>query len=316
MSRRPRSPDYHPNSPSYHREGRYAHPGEPSVRYYQTSSAPPPRGYYVRPGYEREGEPFYIEKDEHGMAPGPPQPPTHGFQVQEYRSMALEQTSPSFMGKRPIRGDDEMKYMESRGGARKHLEEEYPGEMQPEDPRFRNSQVDARYGGSSSSTSTKHASAEYIQPRPGVAGEGEEEAHGGALHYGQPRSEDDHRTLFRGKQSISYGDYGAAASRNTPDDYERPSSRAASEKSSPSSSQQKHSQDYLLFQKSSADPGEFVTMATERGGELNLDEAHPLSTTPPPGVVDAQGNVYVDEQETPIVRPSDDPSVEPFPSGS
>lgn len=282
--RRPRSPsEFDTNSPPYHHggEGRYIRAGEQAGRYYQ---APPTRGYFVRPGYERESEVFYQEKGEGRVVP---QSKVHSYKVQDYRGIPMD-TSPAntYSSKRPT----------EHSGRPRAEDVEYAQEMRKREE---------EYGPDNYRLSTrqKHSPGEFIKPReresssPSLRAEDRERSRN--PYSIAPRAEEDHRALFRGKPSISYGDYTAT---------------------SRSSEQTMVSHDYRAaessYQRSStSDPGEFVTMATA-DKDSNLIE--PRSTSPASGAEElatnldantSSSNVYVDEQETPIVTPSDDHSL-------
>ena len=297
LGRRPRSPDYHPSSPPYHRDGHYGRHGEP-VRFYPNS----PRGYYIRPGYEREADPaFYMKKEEYGRMgiippprhPASTHPPSHGsYQMQEYRNVALEHSQAGYSTKRSV--SDDVEYSE----ARKYTEDERSTEV-ANDQRYRNlASTESKYVLSNTAAS-KDSPSEYIQPRVGedegrtYEEEGGERAqkessrHSSAAFFGASRAEDEHRALFRGKPSISYGDYAPSSTlRNSGEEYA--TREYPSESSYPKSS--------------GPDPGEFITMATEQ--RQTLIQPRPPSVSPE--ISEAQSNVFVDEPETPIVTPSDD----------
>jgi len=295
--RRPRSPsEFRPNSPPFHRSGEgghYIHVNESAAARYYAQAPPPPRGYYARPGYKRE------EMDDRPSASAPPK---EHFTHQEYRSMALEQSPKHSGGYAPNK--------RGPGG-------EMAARASPDDPDFGQEmrKREEEYGGRSrerspyrmTSTSHKDSPAEFIQPResrgsgdvsPPSSYRGDDrERMRSAYNIAPPRVDEDHLALFRGKPSISYGDYGVAASR-----------------SEASMSIQEYRTESVSYKRSgsSEEPSDFVNSEEKEATLIEprsispVDEEGGGTITTKTAATEGRENVYVDEQEIPIVTPSDD----------
>ena len=197
-----------------------------------------------------------------------------------------------------------------------------------------------------SSNNQRHSPVEYIQPREREEDSyrREERERAGAPRnslypsssLSMPKREnEDYMALFRGKPSISYGDYSTSASASGKEGtgVEASSSSGSMVPRGGSSAGGYHRGGEERRQRpsvASSDPGELISMASttaeeeeedvgvsmedEDDKDTTLIEPRPPSSSTPPQPLDndvaedsrSPVNVYVDDEETPIVTPSDD----------
>ncbi|XP_057296858.1 uncharacterized protein LOC130625771 isoform X4 [Hydractinia symbiolongicarpus] len=331
IHRRPGSPTVErPSSPD--RKGleqRGGYPPSESPRYYKNQPLSAV-AYYSHPPHERETSEMRFQDRERAVRLNNPRiPPEHRFidprYPVEYRSMAIDSRSQGYMSRPPEhrhRLPNEYEYSNRRGSEvplvhkRSDDVDEFPD---------RRTMVDADY-------TMKYVSSprdnDVVQPRSeredvtGYRGDEPFDARATFINrYSskhQQKSDtgrfvvphldrDTHRAVFLDKASVNYGDHSQIRSDRSPEMQDGRGDRAEYRNVE---SYDKYEGRSMVGKNSSADPGEYISMATDRNrfstspgsvnkpGEENVEKSN--------AHVVAQDNVYVDEQETPIVTPSDD----------
>ena len=360
---RPGSPPYHPHhggSRNTSRGGgggdrrRFIHLNEssssPSSHYYD--QPPPPSRYYRASGYQQqqqqqkkhEEERYILEKEnssrsvvnmskdpykdshislEHSLSPSSSHHRQHsssGYRSQTQQQQQQRHHATEHLARLAARSEEKDYAM-----TRDEVNEEYATERSQEKYRLQ----------AQSSNNQIHSPVEYIQPR-----EREEDSYrmeereraGASRNNLYPssslsvpkRENEDHMALFRGKPSISYGDYSTAPSA---------SGKGGVEVAPSSSSIVPRGEGVNVYYRGgdkrrqrpsvgSSDPGDVISMTAAPTEDIEPEDEKDTalieprtssSLTPQPllvdnddTAVDSPVNVYVDDEEIPIVTPSDD----------
>ncbi|XP_066911364.1 uncharacterized protein [Clytia hemisphaerica] len=314
QQRRQHSPPaefHHPSSPSsYHRnrDRRYMHLDSPSSsRYYHHEGPPPPPGAR---GYYSHHEDRYHEKEERDPRDRLPSSTASKEKYQDYHSVSLEQSQSQSSGGYPPHKRSLPPDHPNRPPHAEDSEYSHEGRKEDDYSRLPSSQDKLAPYRMSSSQIQQHSPVDYIQPRERE----EESAYRGGEdrdrprnpYSAPPRSEEDHRALFRGKPSISYGDYGTTSktsSRPSSDVSMVPQNREYNRSIPPPEATSPYQPPQPRSSTTSSEPGDFASMVDKDA----LIEPRPSSSPPPPPQATEdinEDNVYSDE--IPIVTPSDD----------
>ena len=317
-------------------------PGEPP-RYYQNA----PGGSMARPEYDRDAQDYYQVRDGEGKQSDQRIPPDHRPSdpryPHRYRSMSGEPRAPGYMPRRSEeeefnRPPNELDFHSRRGGAEaSNIPQKYePKDEYADDPRG-TPEDPGRYG---------FASQRGKEESDEVAGRSERDEQSDVRSsflqipsHNLPQStsltpyvpseadKEDQRAAFRDKPSFNYGDYGPLVPSRSPDVSRGPVNPLSQvDKRNPTNTRTQYEYEGNYgFNKNiqgsdiAADPGEYISMTTEKesdtepGASPDEDIKHnpneEIEYIKSNEITPSQSNVYVDEEEIPIVTRSDDLAV-------